>query len=106
MKPADTPLLGLVNAVREFTGEGMMSAKRALIAIGNDPLLACGYLKYSGCLVNLNGGDREAWTLRNAEAYAKLLALAEDGRIVWRAAPEPVPAGASVNQTDLEGPGQ
>lgn len=106
MKPVDTQLLGLVNTVREFTGEGMMSAKRALIATGNDPLLACGYLKYSGCLINLNGGDREAWTLRNAEAYAKLLALAEDGRIVWRAAPESVPAGASVNPTDVEGPGQ
>lgn len=106
MKPADTKLLGLINAVREFTGEGMMSAKRAVVAVGNDPLIACGYLKYSGCLVNLNGGDREAWTLRNAEAYAKLLTLAEDGRIVWRAAPESAPADASVNQTDLEGPGQ
>lgn len=106
MKPADTQLHGLVNAVREFTGEGMMSVKKALAATGNDPLLACGYLKYSGCLINLNGGDLEAWTLRNAEGYAKLLALAEDGRIVWRAAPESAPADASVNQTDLEGPGQ
>lgn len=106
MKPADTQMLGLVNAVREFTGEGMMSAKRALVATGNDPLLACGYLKYSGCLINLNGADREAWTLRNAEAYAKLLALAEDGRIVWRAATEPAPHGGSVNPTDVEGPGQ
>lgn len=106
MKPADTKLLGLINAVREFTGEGMMSAKRAVVAVGNDPLIACGYLKYSGCLVNLNGGDREAWTLRNAEAYAKLLTLAEDGRIVWRAAPGSTPDGSSVNQIDLEGPGQ
>lgn len=106
MKPADTQMVALVNAVREFTGEGMQAAKKALTATGNDPLLACGYLHYSGCLVNLNGGDREAWTIRNAEGYAKLLTLTEEGQIVWRGVPEHALDGASVNQTDVEGPGQ
>lgn len=46
----------MVRRVREFTGQGLIAVKHALEVCDGDELLACGYLKYEGCLINLKGG--------------------------------------------------
>ena len=74
-----------VRSLSEYTGLGVKDCRLALAACGDDPLVACGYLHYSGCLVNLNGQDREAWTLKRAREYAQMLDLTDDGKIVQRA---------------------
>jgi translation elongation factor EF-Ts len=76
-----------VRALSEYTGLGVRDCRRALAACDDDPLVACGYLHYSGCLVNLNGQDREAWTLNRAREYAQLLELTDEGKIAQRAEP-------------------
>lgn len=48
----------MVRRVRAFTGHGLLAVKRALEACDGDELLACGYLRYEGSLINLKGGDR------------------------------------------------
>ncbi|MBF6615486.1 MAG: hypothetical protein ITG07_02050 [Candidimonas sp.] len=76
-----------VQAVRGYTGMGLHACRNALVACDNDPLVACGYLHFAGSLVNLNGKDREAWTLRQARDYAKLLTLDGDGNIAHAISP-------------------
>lgn len=71
----------LIRAVREYTGLGAAQCSKALVACENDPLVACGYLHYDGCAINLKGQDPHAWRMRNAREYAKLLAFDGDGRI-------------------------
>ncbi|MCF6783713.1 hypothetical protein [Stutzerimonas stutzeri] len=86
MKSDDTSMeieayVRTVHAVRNYTGMSLAECRNALATCDNDPLVACGYLHYAGCLVNLNGQDREAWTMRQARDYAKLLMLDENGSI-------------------------
>lgn len=85
-----------IHAVREYTGMGVKECRKAVVACEGDPLMACGYLHYAGCAVNLNGQDVEAWTLRSAKDYAKLLMLDEWGRICQAPAPSLKPLGAGM----------
>lgn len=92
----DSAMHEAILAVREYTGLGRGDCRRALAACDNDPLVACGYLRYQGCAINLNGQDVEAWTLRNARAYAELLMLDEDGRICHAPKPSKRPSGPGI----------
>lgn len=83
-------------SVSEYTGFGRRECRQALAACDNDPLVACGYLHYQGCLVNLNGQDREAWTLDRAREYARLLMLDDDGRIGHAPSPAPKRSGPGL----------
>ncbi len=82
-----------VAAVSDYTGIGKGECRKALVACDNDPLVACGYLHYLGCAVNLNGQDAEAWTLRQARDYARLLTQDETGRICHAPPPSPKNSG-------------
>lgn len=64
-----------VQAIRNFTGEGIMSIGKALNKAGGDPLLAVGLLKYTGCLVNYKNGDGASRTLAMAESWAAELKM-------------------------------
>lgn len=59
-----------VNAIRLFTGEGIMTIKAKLVSAQGDPLLAVGLLKYDGCLVNVQNGDGAARTSGMAKSWA------------------------------------
>lgn len=72
-----------VQAIRNFTGEGIMSIGKALSQAGGDPLLAVGLLKYTGCLVNYKNGDGAARTLAMAESWATELKIV-DGIIGYK----------------------
>lgn len=72
-----------VQAIRNFTGEGIMSIGKALNQAGGDPLLAVGLLKYSGCLVNYKNGDGAARTLSMAQSWASELKMV-DGVIGYK----------------------
>lgn len=74
-------LIDMVRAIREFTGEGMLASKKALSACDGDPLLACGYLKYHGSLVNRKGISHTDWAKSAGASYAKDLRLMPDGSI-------------------------
>lgn len=89
-------LVNAIRAVSEYTGVGRGECRKALAACGNDPLVACGYLHYEGCLVNLNGQDREAWTLERAKEYAGLLMLDGEGRICHAPSVRKKPSGPGV----------
>lgn len=71
-----------IRKLRDYTGEGMMACRKAYDACGEDILLAVGYLKYAGSLVNLKGRSHEDWLKGIAEGYKQDLALDESGNIV------------------------
>lgn len=69
-----------VKALREFTGEGMMACKSALVKAEGDIRLAAGYLKAQGCLIYTS--DREAWELSYAKSWVKDINY-ENGKLDW-----------------------
>ncbi|KPC17536.1 Uncharacterized protein AC499_0738 [Pseudomonas amygdali pv. lachrymans] len=72
-----------MQAIRNFTGEGIMSIGKALNQAAGDPLLAVGLLKYTGSLVNYKNGDGAARTLAMAESWAAELKMV-DGVIGYK----------------------
>ncbi len=70
-----------VRMLREFTGEGMVDCHKALKICQGDVLLACGYMKYAGCAINLKGGNHREWALNAGRRYASELAFDADGKI-------------------------
>jgi hypothetical protein len=72
-----------VKALREFTGEGMMTCRQALEKAKGDPLLAVGLMQASGQLVNIRG-NREDRDMRMAQSYAEDLELDAEGKICRR----------------------
>lgn len=73
-------IVAAVKAMREFSGEGLMDCRAALRSANGDPLLGLGLMRAKGLCVNVKG-DRLAWNLRQAESYAKLLILDDQGVI-------------------------
>ncbi|MHD0644918.1 hypothetical protein ACYPKM_04780 [Pseudomonas aeruginosa] len=73
-----------VRKLRDFTGEGMMAVRKALVGAEGDPLLAVGHLRACGCLVNAS--NPEAWFNGYAQSIADELELDEGGNIRWKAA--------------------
>lgn len=71
-----------VQALREFTGEGMMACKSALVKAEGDIRLAAGYLKAQGCLIYTE--NREAWERNYAKSWVKDL-IYKDGKLDWSA---------------------
>lgn len=69
-----------VNALREFSGEGLMSCKSALVKAEGDIRLAAGYLKAQGCLIYTE--NREAWERSYAKSWIKDLVY-ENGKLGW-----------------------
>lgn len=62
-----------VRALRQFTGQGLMDCKKALVTCRGDVLMAVGHLHYSGCLINLKSGDMVTWVRNRAAGYAEQL---------------------------------
>lgn len=62
-----------VRALQQFTGQGLMDCKKALVTCQGDVLLAVGYLCYRGCLINLKSGDMANWVRKQAAGYADRL---------------------------------
>jgi len=69
-----------VQALREFSGEGLMACKSALIRAEGDIRLAYGYLKSIGCLIHTE--DRESWENSYAKSWVKDLVY-ENGKLNW-----------------------
>jgi hypothetical protein len=90
--------VAVVKALREFTGEGMMTCRQALDKAKGDPLLAVGLMQASGQLVNVRG-NREERDMRMAQSYADDLQLDADGKISRRkpASVPRRPSGFSVD---------
>lgn len=69
-----------VQALREFSGEGLMACKSALIKADGDIRLAAGYLKAQGCLIHTE--DRAAWENAYAKSWVKDI-IYKDGKLDW-----------------------
>jgi translation elongation factor EF-Ts len=71
-----------VMSMRVFTGEGMIDCHKALKICEGDILLACGYLKFAGCAINLKGGNHREWAMNAGRRYASELRIDAEGVIV------------------------
>lgn len=69
----DSIVSAKVRALRQFTGQGSMDCKKALVTCRGDVLMAVGHLHYSGCLINLKSGDMATWVRNQAAGYAEQL---------------------------------
>ncbi len=76
-------LIESLKMLRDYTGMGAVECRRALERCEGDALMAVGYLKYNGSLINLKGGSQESWLLGQARSYAKLLCI-KDGKIGYQ----------------------
>jgi hypothetical protein len=68
-----------MHALREYTGEGLMNCRKALVVCNGDVLVACGYLRYQGSLVARP--NYEQWLMGMAKTYSNDLVIGEDGKI-------------------------
>lgn len=60
-----------IRAIRNATGEGLLSAKKALEACDGDPILACGFTEVVGQPVYYKGSDRKKWFDERVKAASK-----------------------------------
>jgi hypothetical protein len=74
-----------VKALREWSGEPVSNVRRALEACEEDILVAAGFLKYDGCLVN---SPNPNWALDKAKANAADFTLSAEGKLDYK--PKPV----------------
>lgn len=70
-----------VRILREWSGEGIMTIGKALNACNGDLLMAAGYLKYDGCLINTTNKN---WVMDMAKGFSQEVALTESGKIAYK----------------------
>ena len=72
---------GMIKALRDHTGVGLVECKNALVHCNGDALLAEGWLKYYGCAINTYDEPHEEWAMRNARAYKERVLKDPDQRL-------------------------
>lgn len=70
-----------VRILREWSGEGIMTIGKALNVCNGDLLMAAGYLKYDGCLINTTNKN---WVMDMAKGFSEGLMLSDEGKIVYK----------------------
>jgi hypothetical protein len=93
-----------VKALREWSGEPVSNVRRALEACEEDILVAAGFLKYDGCLVN---SPNQSWALDKAKANVDDFVLDAEGKLAYN--PKPVTSRVVGNKPavdDSKGPGE